>query len=237
MTSPDDHQVVERGNNDAGGGRSMSISNGKRPPQWRLYGREREQAILLNVYRQCVGTAVTKVVPQLSNSLAPTSTQLVLVEGPLGVGKRCLARSLQEPVQDGGGLFVEGSFLASQCASTYHASSNPEQAYNAAMSLQSPVFLVDVVRNVALSLDANDWDTLATGPSALSQYFTNPLESWPRLPKMMTALTAWRASWRETEGGGPERSHDALQSHWPSPPSSAILARFLGVVSTLCGLW
>jgi hypothetical protein len=49
MTSPDDHQVVERGNNDAGGARSMSISNGKRPPQWRLYGREREQAMLLNV--------------------------------------------------------------------------------------------------------------------------------------------------------------------------------------------
>jgi hypothetical protein len=179
-------------------------------------------------------TAVTKVVPyQLSSSLAPTLTQLVLVEGPLGVGKRCLARSLQEPVRDGGGLFVEGSFLASQCASSYHASSNPEQAYNVAVSLQSPVFLGDVVRNVALSLDANDWDTLATGPPALLQYFTNPLESWPRFPKMMTALTEWRASWRETEGGGPERSHDALQSHWPSPPSSAILARFLGVVSTL----
>jgi hypothetical protein len=92
------------------------------------------------------------------------------------------------------------------------------------------VFLVDVVRNVALGLDANDWNLLMTGP-AISQNFTNPLEL-AEVTDMMTALTAWRASWLETKGGDWQRSHDALQSHWPSPPSSAILARFLGVVST-----
>jgi tetratricopeptide (TPR) repeat protein len=177
------------------------------PPFDKFYGRKQEEAILFQLFHQCIGrsssssiitgtlngcqrqdcTLSPRPISSTANGandgqyryFARRCSRLVILQGSKGVGKQTLSQRLRPVVQEAEGLYVSVSFS--------QQSRDPRCA--TLRSNDHPIgcaVLLHIMEHVIQSLSKERWNTLRD--QVYQRFFTEPSE-WQALRKILSTLS------------------------------------------------
>jgi hypothetical protein len=204
------------------------------PPIDRFYGREQEEAILLQLFHHCIGRSSKNdtangckrqdcTLPQkpASSFATPLSTtirtndlpcqacrsRLVILQGSKGVGKRTLSQRLRSIVQEAGGLYFSVSFS--------ERSRDPRcSTLRFNEDSKGCTVLFHVMELVIHSLSKERWNTLRD--EVCRRFFTDPSEL-QALHEILSTLSGHGVHHGDPQGTQVETEKPARSLGEPDP--------------------